>query len=124
MTACPELIDGTRALSDLVTLLPGPGRKRTTALYRYRVAYRNPDQEAIGCVILWEVTGGRTAYQVALERDDTDNLYLHCTCADAVFHAEDAGRFCKHMHGLLQFGRPLYPCPQPVLEDVAVRCDA
>lgn len=44
-------------------------------------------------------------YQIALERDEADNLRLHCTCADAVFRAEEQGRFCKHIQGLLQFGR-------------------
>jgi hypothetical protein len=39
-----------------------------------------------------------------LERDEAGNLRLHCTCADAVFRAEEDGRFCKHVRGLLQIG--------------------
>jgi hypothetical protein len=53
----------------------------------------------------WEVTGGRMPYQIALERGETGTLGIHCTCADAVFRAEDEGRFCKHVHGLLRIGR-------------------
>jgi hypothetical protein len=53
----------------------------------------------------WEVSGGRMPYQIALERDETGTLRIHCTCADAVFRAEDEGRFCKHVRGLLQVGR-------------------
>jgi predicted nucleic acid-binding Zn finger protein len=44
-------------------------------------------------------------YQIALERNEAGNLRIHCTCADAVFRAEEEGRFCKHVHGLLQVGR-------------------
>ena len=40
----------------------------------------------------WEVSGGRMPYQIALERDDAGSLRIHCTCADAVFRAEDEGR--------------------------------
>jgi hypothetical protein len=99
----------------LITLLPGPGRKRVPALYRYRVTYRNPHPEEAGCVLLWEVVGGRSNYQIALERNEKGNLRLHCTCADAIFRAEDEGRFCKHIHGLIQFGQPAYPCPRPIM---------
>jgi predicted nucleic acid-binding Zn finger protein len=44
-------------------------------------------------------------YQIALERDEAGTLRIHCTCADAVFRAEDKGRFCKHVRGLLHIGR-------------------
>ena len=52
----------------LFTLLPGPGRKRTSRRYGYRLRYRNPDPDAAGCVFLWEVSGGRMPYQIAVER--------------------------------------------------------
>ncbi len=110
MNALPEMI--ASPLPCLVTLLPGPDRKRTPALYRYRVKYRNPEPAVAGCVLLWEVAGGRLDYQIALERDERGNLRLHCTCADASFRAEDEGRFCKHVLGLIEFGRPAHPCPQ------------
>jgi hypothetical protein len=87
------------------TVLPGPNRKRLHTSYAYRLTYRNPEQTAAGSVMLWEVSGGRMPYQVALERDETGNLQLHCTCADAVFRAEEEGRFCKHIHGLMEIGR-------------------
>ena len=90
----------------LVTRLPGPGRKRSESLYHYRLTYRNPLDDAVGCVMIWEVSGGRLPYQVALERDEAGNLHVHCTCADAIFRAEAEGRFCKHVHGLLQIGQP------------------
>jgi hypothetical protein len=89
----------------LVTRLPGPGRKRSEALYHYRLTYRNPLDDAVGCVMLWEVSGGRLPYQVALERDEAGSLHVHCTCADAIFRAEGEGRCCKHVQGLLQVGR-------------------
>ena len=55
--------------------------------------------------MIWEVSGGRLSYQIALECGETGNLRLHCTCADAIFRAEEEGRFCKHVLGLLDFGR-------------------
>jgi hypothetical protein len=87
------------------TVLPGPDRKRSRSAYAYRLSYRNSAQTAAGCVMLWEVSGGRVPYQIALERDETGNLRLHCTCADAVFRAEEEGRFCKHIRGLIELGR-------------------
>ncbi len=91
----------------VVTLLPGPARKRTSRLYSYRLTYRNPDYEANGCVMTWEVEGGRTPYQIAIERAPDGGLRLHCTCADAVFRAEPEGRFCKHIRGFLHLGQEL-----------------
>src|SRR5687767_3255827 len=87
-----------------LTILPGPDRKRVHSLYHYRVVHRDPRPGAAGCVVAWEVVGGRTAYQVALERDDAGRHHWHCTCADAVYRAEDQGRVCKHVQGLLAFG--------------------
>jgi hypothetical protein len=88
----------------LSTLLPGPGRKGAESPYSYRLLYRNPNADAAGCQFIWEVAGGRLAYQIALEQDAAGSLRLHCTCADAVFRAEAEGRFCKHVRGLLTFG--------------------
>ncbi len=90
----------------LFRLLPGPSRKRTASPYGYRLTYRNPQADAPGCVMTWEVSGGRLLYQIALERDDAGGLRLHCTCADAIFRAEAEGRLCKHLCGLLEFGCP------------------
>jgi hypothetical protein len=87
------------------TLLPGPDRKRVDRPYAYRLIYRNPDAEAAGCVMLWEVDGGRLLYQVALERDESGAVRFHCSCADAVFRCEPEGRLCKHVRGLLDIGR-------------------
>jgi hypothetical protein len=88
----------------LTARLPGPDRKRSEIEYCYHLTYRNPDPDAVGCVLTWEVHGGRLPYQIAVERADGGNLRLHCTCADAVFRAEQEGRFCKHVHGFLQTG--------------------
>jgi hypothetical protein len=88
----------------LVTLLPGPARDRAQAAYCYRLTYRNPLPDGIGCVMIWEVTGGRLPYQIALEREEVGGLRLHCTCADHVFRAENEGRRCKHVQGLLELG--------------------
>jgi hypothetical protein len=92
----------------LVTVLPGPDRKRQACSYTYRLTYRNPDPESAGCVMTWEVQGGRLPYQIAVEREDTGTLRLYCTCADAIFRAEEAGRFCKHVSGLLRLGNALH----------------
>jgi hypothetical protein len=89
----------------LFTLLPGPDRKRVARPYGYRLSYRNSDAEGVGCVMLWEVSGGRLHYQIALERDETGGLRLHCSCADAIFRCESEGRVCKHVRGLLDIGR-------------------
>ncbi|HZT79088.1 MAG TPA: hypothetical protein VFA26_02605 [Gemmataceae bacterium] len=106
MVAPPEQSQPVPETPVLFTVLPGPDRKRTRTFYRYRLTYRNPDAGAVGCGMIWEVSGGRHAYQIALERDEAGNVRLHCTCADAVFRAEEEGRFCKHVLGLLDFGKP------------------
>ena len=94
-----------------LAILPGADRKRTRSVYHYRLAYRSPYPEEAGCVALWEIIGGRMPYQVALERDDRGRHAWHCTCADAVYKAEEQGRVCKHVQGLLEFGAAL-PRPQ------------
>jgi hypothetical protein len=88
----------------LFVLLPGPDRKRVARPYGYRLTYRNPEPDAAGCALMWEVSGGRLHYQIALERDDAGELRLHCSCADAIFRCEAEGRLCKHVRGLLQIG--------------------
>jgi hypothetical protein len=88
----------------LCARLPGPDRSRSERDYCFHLTYRNPDPDAIGCVLTWEVSGGRQPYQIAVEREEAGRLRLHCTCADAVFRAELKGRFCKHVRGFLQSG--------------------
>ncbi len=80
--------------------LPGPTRKRTPSVYRYHLTYRNPEPRDPGCVLLWDVHGGRQPYQIALEREPAGTLRWHCTCADAVYRGEDAPHTCKHIRGL------------------------
>ena len=94
----------SESVTVLFTLLPGPDRKRQARPYGYRLSYRNPDRDAAGCVMLWEVSGGRLCYQVALERDEAGALRLHCSCADAIYRGETEGRLCKHVRGLLDIG--------------------
>ena len=106
MSVPPDLPDRPPSSPAWLTLLPGSDRKRSRTAYCYRLTYHNPLAGVAGCVMLWEVSGGRLPYQIALERDEAGNLRLHCTCADAIFRAEAEGRFCKHVHGLLQCGRP------------------
>jgi hypothetical protein len=86
---------------EILALLPGPDRKRTATTYRYKLIYRNPADKAPGCVMLWEVSGGRLLYQIALERTEKGQLRIHCSCADAIFRAEEEGRCCKHVAGLV-----------------------
>jgi hypothetical protein len=84
-----------------LALVPGPDRKRTPRLYTFRLTYLNTDPSAVGCILQWEVSGGRLGYQIAVERDDAGNLTPHCTCADSSFRAEEEGRLCKHIRALL-----------------------
>jgi len=99
----------------LTTCLPGPDRKRAQTSYRYRLTYRNPDPNAVGCILTWEVQGGRAPYQMAVERQQTGQLRLHCTCADAVFRADLHGGYCKHIRGFIQSGLQLeHGSPQRV----------
>lgn len=88
-------------------VLPGPNRKRLPGEYSYRLVYRGDDIRSAGCLGIWEVTGGRDLYQVALEQQAGGWRVWHCTCADAVYRAEPRGRVCKHVLGLLAFGPPL-----------------
>jgi hypothetical protein len=113
----PSLIcfEGFAMSADIINLqpfrlharLPGPDRKRSEADYDYELLYRNPDPDAVGCVLTWEVRGGRLPYQIAVEREEAGRLRLHCTCADAVFRGALVGRFCKHVRGFLQSGQEL-----------------
>jgi hypothetical protein len=77
----------------------------------WRRCCRNPNPAEVGCVMSWEVKGGRLAYQVAVEREKTGRLRCHCTCADAVFRAEAEGRYCKHVKGFLAWGESLAEPP-------------
>jgi hypothetical protein len=99
---------GRRPLVVLSTQLPGPDRRRSPQEYHYRLTYRNPQADATGCVMIWEVSGGRHSYQLALERDSLGDLRCHCTCADAVFRtALEPDHLCKHVRGLVELVRML-----------------
>src|SRR5438445_9545343 len=52
----------------VAVVLPGPDRKRLPAPYMFDVTYRNPNPYEPGCLMTWNVRGGREAYQVAAER--------------------------------------------------------
>ncbi len=87
----------------LMKILPGTDRKRSPGLYCYRVTYRNPEGQDPGCMMTWEVSGGRTPYQIALERVSPGRLKWHCTCADAIYRTEvNPNHRCKHVTGLLE----------------------
>lgn len=90
------------------TSLPGPTRKRLPSPYCYRLTYRSSQPHEPGCVLLWDVYGGREEYQIALERETTGKLRWHCTCADAVYRGEDGPHTCKHVRGLQALGRQLH----------------
>jgi hypothetical protein len=112
MTPLSSLAEQAVGFPVLFTLLPGPDRNRRTVPYRYRLTYRNREPEAAGCVMTWEVSGGRLLYQIALERAANGKLCCHCTCADAVYRGETEGHLCKHIQGLLEFSRPPRYLPQ------------
>ncbi len=85
--------------------LPGPDRKRKPSAYCFRVTYRNLRPQEPGCVMTWNVAGGRTPYQIALERVNEHEIHWHCTCADAVYRGDRNPFYvCKHVHAL-QCGR-------------------
>ena len=85
-----------------LTAVPGADRKRTPSLYQYRMVYRNLASEP-GCRMVWEVTGGRMDYQIAIERKEDGRLQYHCTCADAVYRGEkEPNHSCKHIRGLME----------------------
>lgn len=89
----------------LLADLPGPTRKRTPSRYRFVLIHRADDPAEAGCLMAWAVLGGRTAYQVALEREEGGTLRYHCTCADAVYRGADRPHQCKHVRGLRKLGR-------------------
>jgi hypothetical protein len=99
--------EGAPFIGGLSTLLPGPGRRRSGKPYMYALTYRNPNPRAAGCVMTWEVRGGRQVYQIAIERDRAGRLHFHCTCADAVFRGDQEGHRCKHVRGFLDATRQL-----------------
>ena len=89
----------------VVAALPGPTRQRTRSPYLYRLTYRSPEPAVPGCALLWDVLGGRSRYQIALERETTGGLRWHCTCADAVYRGETRAHSCKHVRGIQALGR-------------------
>jgi hypothetical protein len=92
-------------LPTLTAVLPGPDRKRSAADYEYRLTWRNADPDAVGCLLLWHVFGGRSPYQIAIEREESGEMRSHCTCADAVYRADVPGHICKHVRGFFQLGK-------------------
>lgn len=99
----------------VVTRLPGPTRKRTPSPYLFKLTYCNPEPAVPGCLLLWDVLGGRMRYQVALERETNGELRWHCTCADAIYRGEtEENHVCKHVRAMLNVGRA-----QPETDDDA-----
>jgi hypothetical protein len=106
MRATPKHFGTFLAASLFFAPIPGPDRKRTLRPYFYQVTYCSDDPSVVGCAMTWQVLGGRSSYQVALEREWNGRLRWHCTCADAVYRGEDGVHLCKHIKGLLGLGRP------------------
>ena len=112
MTPVPPPNRATLGFLSLV--VPGPDRKRRPVPYSYRIAYRDSDAPVGGCVMVWDVSGGRLPYQIAAERVRTGVRY-HCTCADSVYRTDrDPGHVCKHVAALLETFPP--SLGEPVLE--------
>jgi len=92
----------------LTAILPGPARDQEHSLYQYRLMYRNPDAAGQGCLMLWQVIGGRDTYQITLERDEWEQVHWHCTCADAIYRGSTIpGHVCKHVAILAEFVPPV-----------------
>lgn len=94
------------------TSLPGPTRKRTPSAYCYSLRYRAADLQREGCLLWWDVSGGREVYQIALERRGDGTLRYHCTCADAVFRGGGREGACKHVRGLQELARESAPASE------------
>ena len=60
-------------------------------------------------MLLWEVGGGRMLYQVALERQENDQMTWHCTCADATYRGSFTNHQCKHVQALRRINRTAFP---------------
>ncbi len=88
-------------------ILPGPDRKRKKKQYQYKLTYKNPCPYQRGCLLVWEVKGGREPYQISIERTDNGEIHSHCTCADAIYRGDQPGHVCKHILGFLQFNRDM-----------------
>ncbi|WP_439629000.1 hypothetical protein [Gemmata sp.] len=109
MVASPE-----SSFTLITTMLPGPDRKRVPSPYHFRVLYRNPDPTEPGCVATWEVRGGRDEYQISIERTAEHDLVWHCTCPDAVYHADYRHACgCKHVQGLRRVLEAVGTAPAP-----------
>ncbi len=111
----------TSSFTLITMMLPGPDRKRIPSPYHFRVTYRNPNPGEPGCVTTWEVRGGRDEYQISLERTDDGSMIWHCTCPDAVYHADYRHACgCKHVQGLKQvFESVVGPSPRSHARAVA-----
>lgn len=96
-------------VGSLVSVLPGPDRKRTPSEYRYHLTYRD-SSTTDGCVMVWEVRGGRLPYQIALERSGKQ-LRWHCSCADAIYREDETNHRCKHVRGLADTLNAISPVP-------------
>ena len=84
----------------LLIELPGPTRKRLPAEYRFLITHRGPVQQDSGCVMTWQVKGGRMDYQISLEKTASAWRW-HCTCADAVYRGDGNPQHqCKHVQAL------------------------
>jgi hypothetical protein len=105
--------DGAEPTVVWAALLPGSDRKRTKSPYVFRLRYCDTTPRAVGCVMTWEVQGGRLMYQIAVEREAGGRLRCQCTCADAVFRAENEGRTCKHIEAFLAWFRPSQGADRP-----------
>ena len=85
--------------------LPGPTRRKRPTVYNYQCIWHNHDRNAVGCLDVWEVHGGREVYQVALEQRAGGWRQWSCTCPHAIYRAEPLGRACKHVLGLAALAR-------------------
>jgi hypothetical protein len=80
--------------------LPGRG-KSGRSRYCFRLSRLAENLDAPGCVMLWEVYGGETLYQVAVERTAAGALAWSCTCPAHAYMVEDTDNPpCKHVRAI------------------------
>lgn len=78
----------------MVCVLPGPDRKRTDHLYRFRMVHKGDPSDP--CQQVWQVDGGRQTYQVVLNHKGM----WECSCAAGVYSKSGP---CKHAKCLMAF---------------------
>ena len=83
-------------MSVFVCPLPGPSRKRTETLYRFRLIHEG--KEGDECRLIWQCDGGKDLYQQTLAAGGD----WECSCPAFTFKRRGT---CKHLCAVWIFTR-------------------